>query len=157
MTYGITRQVYYYTDENPCFVEIVKGGVDFSGADMLAPRYPGEGYDYDDPLEALRTANMIACQWRAEEPGEVINVTFVATGGMGFEGEPMTPTELVERIMRDWFAMPVCTCCGKRQEELNWCSIYWPMEKCCSQYCAEQVESMLFNAEDEEIEEMMVL
>lgn len=154
MPYAVTRQCYYYSD-TPFTVEIVKGGVDFAGADMLVCKYKGEGYGCADPREALRTANMIACQWRKDDPSIDIGVTYVGLGGMGLEGEHIPQTELVEIVISEWESLPQCPLCGERQEELTWYLIDWPDKKYCSENCANNAEGEML-AWEEEIDQLQV-
>lgn len=83
----VSRQKYYYSGVP--VVEVTSGGLDYAGADMLVPKFPGEGMEYDDPVEAIEAAICICREWR--KAGEKkASVGVGSTGGMGMELEPST-------------------------------------------------------------------
>jgi hypothetical protein len=85
----VSRQCYYYSHVS--VVEVVSGGIDNSGADMLCAVYPGEGQEYDDPVEAVETAIEVCKAWRKKY--RAVHVAVGSTGGMGLELEPCTFVE----------------------------------------------------------------
>lgn len=90
MKFAVTRQHYYYSGE--MLVEVTSGGFDYAGADCLMPKYPGEGHEFDDPVEAVHAATQIRKAWcrAVKEPRGLAVGT---TGGMGLELEPCTIQE----------------------------------------------------------------
>lgn len=62
--YFVSRQNYSAIEGNMREVEIAIGGAGAAGADMLPTSFPGlgEGYEFNDPREALKAARFI---WRA--------------------------------------------------------------------------------------------
>ena len=112
MTYGITRQIYYYTGEH--MVEIQQGGFDFSGPDMLVPAYGyGEGRDFDRPQEAAVEAIKIQKAWQADESEETVQITVrgITGGYFGIDGEPMTVGEVARWAREEWANLPKCPRC----------------------------------------------
>jgi hypothetical protein len=61
-TFFVSRQSYYYSGIR--VVEVVSGGIDMSGSDMLTAQYPGEGKTYTDPVEAVEAAISIYRAWK---------------------------------------------------------------------------------------------
>ena len=86
----VSRQNYYFTSR--LVVEVVAGGVDYAGPDMLVEAYQhlGEGIEYEDPCEAVKKAIAICREWRKDDGRQDIHVAVGNTGGMGIELEPTT-------------------------------------------------------------------
>lgn len=84
----VSRQRYYYSGES--VVEVVSGGRDYANADMLVPKYDGEGQEYTDPLEAVEKALEILAAWRLDRPEIEIGIAVGTSAGMGMELEPDT-------------------------------------------------------------------
>ena len=106
--YYVSRQHYYYSGD--CAVEIAAGGLDYSGCDMLVSKYRGEGEEYSDPREAVKSAVEILKLWQADNPDDVIGIAYghnldmiepeaIPSDGFADGGEEYTPEEL--QIMYD--------------------------------------------------------
>jgi hypothetical protein len=87
--FTVTRQLRWPDGLN--IVEISQGGIEYTNPDMLIPRYPGEGDEYEGLTAAVEAAIEVAKAWKQETDNEV----FIAVGctyGMTaqFDAEPAT-------------------------------------------------------------------
>jgi len=138
----VSRQSYWGVEpEDRYMVEIAYGGRDYANCDMLAPKYSGEGEEYNDPLEAVEAAISIREQWQKDSPELIINIAMGFTGGDTMPFSPSTVeglrkwgTERKEELDRDGYA---CGTCGRI---VNLSSYYTDDqdEKFCSEYCFEK-------------------
>jgi len=138
----VSRQSYWGVDpEDQNMVEIAYGGRDYANCDMLAPKYSGEGEEYNDPLEAVEAAISIREQWQKDSPELIINIAMGFTGGDTMPFSPSTVeglrkwgTERKEELESIGYA---CGTCGKI---VNLSSYYTDDqdEKFCSEYCFEK-------------------
>ena len=150
----VSRQHYYYSGEY--VVEIAFGGIDYSGADMLANGYNEEG-EYVDPREAVEAAIAIRKQWKRDQPKPKlkIGIAMGSTGGMGLELEGgATVAELRAHAKKAYESVPKCDKCGEiiEGDPVTLCD--YPDEDYCSENCAdrawEEIERMNQEDEDEE-------
>jgi hypothetical protein len=146
----VSRQNYYYSGEH--VVEITSGGADYAGADMYTPHYDGEGCEYEDPREAVKTAIEIRDSWKADRPDLEISIAAGCTGGMGLELEPQEDDEaLIAWAEVRYQKLPKCDRCGKVLPEEHYVV---EDEKFCSEYCAKEAVAALFPEEEESEEEL---
>lgn len=154
--YYVSRQLYYYSREQ--VVEVTAGGQDYAGADMLVPKYAGEGREYTDPREAVEAACRIAREWRADagdvRPPFEIHVACGSTGGMGMELEPDTFAAARAWAEERWEELPKCDRCGEPiTEGGGYMLTDFPSdERYCREYCADMAAADIY-AEIEEVEE----
>ncbi len=148
MAYFVSRQRYYYSGEN--LVEVTEGGVDYAGADMLHPKYPGEAKEYIDPREAVRAALAIRDLWRADGEAEVV-VAVGCTLGMGIELEEGTDEYNLAWAEKQWESLEKCDRCGEPLGRDTY-TLEDYGETFCSEYCADRAweAKMEDLAEDEE-------
>lgn len=152
----VSRQIYWGVEpEDSHTVEVAMGGRDYANADMLVPKYAGEGQEYINPVEAVEAALEIAEAWRKDCPDETINVAYGHT--MGFT-MPFSPNYDIEK-MRAWAkkrleTLPKCAQCGELLDEKStYTLIDCSDEKFCSEYCANEYlrENTLTEETEEEI------
>ena len=139
--YFVSRQHYYYSGD--LVVEIAGGGLDYSGADMLTPRYRnlGEGGEYTNPVEAGEVAITICEQWRRDCPEEEINVVAGFSHGFTAEFEPSDFAAIREEMKAALEEMPKCDYCGGViYEGEGWRLVDEPDLEFCSRYCTEEFE-----------------
>ena len=135
MKWVVTRQHYYYS--GLLVVEIAQGGHDFSNADALCSKYPGEFKEFNDPVEVAETAIAIATAWRKDEPGKRIYIAHGATGGFTMEFEPTTIKEVRSWAAKAYDALPKCDQCGELLPEDYLVDEFGDC-KFCREYCAEK-------------------
>jgi len=140
----VSRQVYWGVDEEDSrCVEIAFGGRDYSNADMLDPKYKGEGQEYSDPREAVTVAIEIEKLWRKDDPKASIHIDYGATGGstMPFLNFP-TNDELIAWADKTFEQMPKCDQCGGHRDAENYYRFYDDLDlgKFCSKHCAEKAQ-----------------
>jgi len=131
----VSRQKYYYSGINA--VEIANGGQDLAGADMLVPKYLGEGQEYVDPREAVEAAINICRAWRKDGTH---NATLVmgSTLGMGIELEPITFEDAEKAAEKLYTNLPKCDQCGAVLGKEKYRHIYDCDDQLfCSEQCAE--------------------
>src|SRR4051812_9877839 len=111
----VSRQKPYYQG-GQLVVEVTSGGRDYAGADMLVPRYLGEGVEYDDPREAVEAAVEITRAWRRDSKlpansRQILIGTGSTGGGMAeIEGESFKAARKWARLV--WAKLPKCGVCG---------------------------------------------
>jgi hypothetical protein len=129
----VSRQ-YYYGNNNK-LVEIAFPSIDYSGSDMLTPKYAEEG-EYSDPREAFRAAIKLYKQWRKEDK-EVQGITLGYYFDM-VEGEPMPIKDIRRKIDTIYEGMSKCDFCGELLEETYYINedSEFTDDKFCSERCA---------------------
>jgi hypothetical protein len=140
----VSRQCYYYNGEST--VEVTRGGSDYAGADMLVPKYNGEGKEYNDPREAVEAAISICQQWRKDGEPKA-SVATGSTGGMGFELEKTTFALARKWAKEAYAALPKCDHCGEPLESDD--KYYYLPDfaddfKYCSENCANRAEEFFY-------------
>jgi hypothetical protein len=135
MPYFVSRQNYYYSGER--VVEVEAGGLDCAGADMLVPKYPGEGEEYADPREAVKVAVAIRAAWAADLPEEEIFIGVGSSLGMGLELEGGTDEEALAWAEKVYENLPKCDQCGEMLGDNPYMCFSGGDERFCSEYCAE--------------------
>lgn len=161
MGYFVSRQHYAISGER--VVEVEMGGLDYAGPDMLVDQYPGEGKEYDNPVDAINAAIAIRDAWNVDleksgrigdDEGDAAVVVFGTTGGIlsGISPEGLSDEDLVAKAWGIWEKLPKCDRCGDALPKNYWHSTEVPdLGKFCREYCLE--EAMNFDANDEEMEE----
>ncbi|MCK9458802.1 MAG: hypothetical protein M0R80_04120 [Proteobacteria bacterium] len=137
-TYFVSRQLPYYQPDIG-LVEIAYPNIDYSGSDMLVPKYAGEGESYNDPIEALESAISIMEMWRTEEPNKEIGICY-GHFDMG-EGEPEDIEELRQQISKEYEQLPKCDYCNELIDENEYYTnddSQFNEEKFCSEFCADE-------------------
>ena len=147
MSYFVSRQSQW--PEGTLCVEINSGGTDHANPGMLVEKYPGEGREYDNPVEAVEAGIKIARWWQDDRPAETILIAHGATGGytMPFEGEELNDETFAG--LRAWAAgvyekFPACDQCGKKMPGGPECTNHENDEQFCGSYCAEERERFLW-------------
>jgi hypothetical protein len=139
LKFFVSRQIYWGV-EDPNTVEIAIGGCDYSNPDMLVGKYPGEGQEYTNPVEAAEIAFAIAAAWKKDCPKLKINIAHGNTMGMTrpFEGS-------TKKAIRAWAnklleTLPKCDECGEMiiDEDNYYKYDDFPDMKFCREYCAEE-------------------
>lgn len=142
----VSRQHYYYADE--LVVEIAQGGCDYSGADCLAKRFPGEMEDYVGMFAAMEAAISIARAWKKIEKG--IRIVHGCTHGMFTElpDSELFTERLAKKLLKaakqfDDEKLNHCQRCGDiMPEDQGWGNGFTPGEyPFCSDNCASMAES----------------
>lgn len=149
----VSRQLYWVGEDHLGTVEVAQGGQDYSGSDMLVPKYAGEGEEYTGLTPAVKAAIEIAEKWRWD--AITLNIV-VAIGSnkvatLPFEGETDT-RKLLEQAAEFDAKLPKCEKCG----EILGSEVHTTEadEKCCSEHCAEELwrEAVLENCVCEVLE-----
>jgi len=137
MKFFVSRQKYWPDGE--CVVEVAAGGRDYANADMLVPKYAGEGEEYVGMTPAVEAAIAIAASWRSDCPELEIEVATGCTHGFSgwFEGEPNTH-KLIEEAKAYDEKLPKCPQCGEIMGEAEWTLPDHCDDKYCSEHCAER-------------------
>ncbi len=148
----VTRQKYYYSGEK--VVEIAQGGRDYSGSDMLVPKYrrEGEGEEFVGMTDAVEAAIKVAQKWQSETEDSV----FIAIGnnhgmGMEFEGLPLsedTFKELREKAKELDGTLEHCAQCGEILAKERFGNADFDEAECCSEYCAEKYYAPVLDDEE---------
>lgn len=137
MGYILTRQLQF--DGSGFMIEISSGGRDYVNPDMLVEKYAGEGREFYDPREAVRTAFKIRDAWKRDEPDAVVGIGCGCTCGMTLPFEPSTDAELTAWADKEFEDMPACGWCeSKLFDPVK--SVYLMSYDMwfCSAYCAEK-------------------
>ncbi len=137
--YYVSRQCRW--PDGKLLVEIVSGGLDHAGADMLTPRFPGEGQEYADPREAVEVAVRICAAWReVSTRAEWPRLAYGSTLGGICETEPCSFSAARKAAKATWEALEKCERCGeplpdkrKRFRANDWDGLEY-----CSSDCAER-------------------
>lgn len=123
----VSRQI---SQEGTRFVEVVSRVGDI-GPDMLAPKYPGEGGEYDDPREAVATALSVASRWgKAIQEGIEIRIGSV----------PMDTEDARKWADTRFESLPKCDYCGDLLGADRYTTLADPDGRYCSGQCAEIAE-----------------
>ena len=134
----VSRQLYWGVEsEDSHVVEIATSGIDSSNPDMLVAKYPGEGMDYTNPIEAVEVAIAIAEAWQKDKPNVTINIALGNTHGCTMPFESIDVEELKSWAQTVYNKLPLCDTCGEITEE-KYSLQDWPDNKFCSEYCAEK-------------------
>ena len=136
MGYILTRQLQF--DGSGFVLEISTGGRDCINPDMLVAKYEGEGSEYHDPREAVRTAFKIRDAWRRDEPAAEIGIGYGCTCGMTLPFDPSTDEELTAWANKEYEDMPACKWCRNKILDPN-AAVYLAGYDAwyCSANCAE--------------------
>jgi len=173
--YQVTCQHYYYSGLYA--VEIAKGGIDYSGCDMLIlsdkslMRLTGS---FDDPREAVNSAIKLQELWQKSKSNDVIWLSYgcnldmiegaccinddgYADGGEAYSKDEMiaiNQTEATEWAEKEYQSLEKCSRCQEILPE-----DYYTLpdfdcfdEKFCSEYCAD--ETYAFYMQNDELEEV---
>jgi hypothetical protein len=146
----VSRQVYWGVDD-PNTVEIAQGGLDYANPDMLVSKYPGEGQEYTNPIEAVEAAIEIAKAWKRDCPKLKISIASGYTGGCTMPFEASTRRELRVWAKKLYETLPKCDQCGSLIEgDPVILTEYSDDGKFCRGYCAEEyLAKMMKETEDE--------
>lgn len=135
----VSRQSYWGVEpEDQYCVEIAAGGMDNANPDMLVAKYEGEGEEYADPREAVEAALKVRDAWKANRPGDVINVAHGDTCGMTLPFEGDTDEALKQWAEKKYESLPKCDECGEiigKDSHKLW---EYPDFEFCREYCAER-------------------
>jgi len=132
----VSRQIYWL--ENTPVVEVAEGGLDYANPDMLVEKYPGERAEFNDPVEAVKTAIDICRLWRRDgEKNAKVAIGF--TGGNTIPFEPVSFKEALKIAKKIAEKLPKCGYCGDFIDpdeplELDTGEVF------CSEYCFERAE-----------------
>ena len=143
MTIYVSRQAQYYSGMN--VVEVELNGLDYSGPDMLVPKYDGEGQEYTDVREAVEAAISIVRAWRKD--GAKCSISMGTTGGMGIETEATTFADARARAKKIWDNTPKCPMCNEPMQDEKWFADDWSGIEYCSEHCAQREAE--YQAEEE--------
>jgi hypothetical protein len=166
----VTRQNQW--PEGTLCVEISKGDSNYTNPGQLVEKYPGEGQEYQNPVEAVEAGIAIANAWRKDVysgPKEDRQQVFIAVGNTGgmtmpFEGEPVskaTCEKLREWAAEEWESVEKCQHCGEpigkryvylhHDEDFKFCDSMCAenYEEAWAKECAEDEEEELEEVEDE--------
>lgn len=139
MQYFVSRQCYW--PEGTLIVEVAAGGLDYSGADMLTPKYRslGESEEYNDPREAVDAAIKVRDAWKNDKPDEEIHLGYGHTGGFGLQFEPSEDDEAIAWAEKAYEKLPKCDHCGDVLGKHTYTNEYSLVfeTKFCSENCAE--------------------
>ena len=148
MKWFVSRQSYWGVEpEDQYLVEIAQGGCDYAIPDMLVEKYDGEGEEYTDPREAVKSAIEIAKQWSNDAPELTVNIGHGSTGGMTIPFEGDGPEELIKWANKRWETLPKCDRCGDILPEEHF---ILEDEKFCREYCCEERSRELIEDLDDE-------
>ena len=135
----VSRQIYWGVEESDSHtVEIASGGRDYSNPDMLVAKYPGEGEEYTNPIEAVKAAIAIATAWKKDCPKLKINIAHGNTGGCTMPFEGSTRKELRAWAEKLYESLPKCDGCGGLIGGDPVIISDEPDFKFCGEYCAEK-------------------
>ena len=150
MIFYVSRQHYYYNQDSDGQVEIVIGGIDYSGPDTLCEKYRrlGEGQEFNDPRAAVKAAIEILKRWQQDEPEkENLFITAVSLGGMGLEGEPWEEEALLKWADKMWERLPKCDECGDPLDDGPRAELYLsesdPDLRFCTEHCLDRWEQKM--------------
>jgi hypothetical protein len=174
--YFISRQRNW--PDGDCLVEIAAGGRDYANPGMLAPRFPGEGEQYVDPLEAAKAALQIAEAWRRDMKRMIrdrwprrahfqvrqmirdrikdlrsLGVGYGATGGFTMPFSASDREELMAWATRRHEKLIRCDRCGDVIEGSGFRPFSMPDHCFCTEHCAEVYDSQFSEELDEDEED----
>lgn len=142
--YAVTRQRQWPGGTH--IVEIACEGLDYSGSDALAQKYPGEFSQHEDPRDAARVALDIWRAWKEDRPMD--DPRLIAAYGCDLflhtDSDFLTPQELAEWAEAEYDGLEKCPVCGDIMPENgetygNIFTIEMDDEyPFCSEYCAEK-------------------
>lgn len=135
MGYFVSRQKYW--PDGQLVVEISADGPDHSGPDMLVPKFPGEGVNYEDPREAVKNAISIAQAWQRLEEEHV----FIAAGyGADIVRlEPVSLDALSAWAEQEYEGLEKCASCGDILPDRRDCWYHFLSDDVfCSHSCADR-------------------
>jgi hypothetical protein len=140
--------------EDAYVVEIAAGGRDYCNPDMLVERWRtlGEGQEFDDPKDALRTAYAVRAAWRGAEDNLGVHIEVGGTCGdtMPFTEHP-TDEQLNCWARMTYDQIPRCSRCGDALPDDYFFLIDRQDEgKFCSEHCADIAAEAMYAEEDEE-------
>lgn len=138
----VSRQCYWGVEEsNQNVVEIAGGGCDYANPDMLVTKYPGEGQEYNNPIEAVTAAIEICKLWKKDCPKLKITIAHGCTGGNTMPFEASSIKELKAWAKKTNESLPKCAHCGGLIEGEGYVLIDGdPDMVYCREYCAEEAE-----------------
>ena len=137
--YYVSRQNYYYSGQ--LAVEIAAGGIEYSGCDMLAGDWDGEGH-YDDPRQAATAALELLADWRKRQPEADIRLAFGHNLDLieGSADATDDGQELLAWAQEEYDQIPKCDRCGGIITGPDWYLIDFSDEaRYCSEACADRV------------------
>jgi len=148
----VSRQIYWGVDAADSHtVEIASGGQDYANPDMLVSKYPGEGEEYTNPIEAVEAAIVIATAWKKDNPKLKINIAHGFTGGCTMPFEGSTRKNLRVWAKKLYETLPKCEHCGELIGDEPITLIEYPDKgKFCGEYCAEEYLAEMFKEIEEE-------
>jgi hypothetical protein len=152
--YFVSRQVYWGVEPDEAnTVEIAHGGLDYANPDMLVSKYPGEGQEYTNPIEAVEAAIEIAKAWKKDCPKLTINIAHGFTGGNTMPFEASSEKELIAWAKKVYETLPKCDQCGEILKEGSTYTLTdYPDEgKFCREFCAEEYLAKMLKETEEEV------
>lgn len=154
----VSRQHYYYSKE--CVVEIAQGGRDYSGPDMLVPKYRGEGDVFVGMIAAVNAAIEIAKTWKEDEPKVVVKIAHGCNHGMGMEFSDPDQCGCVTN--KSWLAklkriakefdekLPKCASCSQILGAETWSNDeICPDVTFCSEHCFDKAAAFYYEQMEE--------
>lgn len=154
MPFFVSRQNYWPDGE--MIVEVAEGGLDYSGADMLVPKWRalGEGQEYTDPREAVDAAIQIRDVWRASSGNPEIEIGVGCTMGFTLPFEPATDEYAKTWAEKKYEALEKCVQCGELiGKERYTHDLNFDREGFCSSNCSENNYLFCLGEDEREAEE----